>query len=593
MAWIQNANPPQNKRLEFNLENFSGGLNNRSSVIEQNQASEVLNMHFTHQDVLEKRLGMELFDGFVTPEPITHLAHYRPYIGDDILIRATNSKVYANDVLIKDVQGEIDSVNYQGLLFFADGDALYAYGTFPTVTGWYLGIVGNIPADHVVLKVKNPPSDYVPLGEIHLQGKTVIDYTAGTIHYEPCEKERLDAYLGSNVLPQFPRFIEIHKGRMFVSGVKNDDDNVFISDTQNPYYYAVGLPIQLPPNSDKIRGMIVYDDCLIVGRSQDVYYIIGDTNNPNYGFSLFELRKLNTHTGIANNKTFDIAHNFLFLLGSDGTAYAISNINVEGRILKTQIISGNIDLFKEPIGATRADLLDASAHFDDEYWYLTIGDRTLVYSYRYQAWTVFDYVDIYAPLRYYDDMIWGRKDGTVAKWSADSYTDNGRPIYALWVSKSFDFEEPTRYKQFREFYMVAHTYDYTNSDVRVTFEIDYSDMYNSIIVENKISYYGIAQYGGRFITRNINASVPFMIGRRARYMRIKIANSFPVQGQVNTFVDLYDVPRKFNYMCFRVMDVGKYFYYENGQWLEVTEEILSQPMRVYKINGDYELKGKR
>lgn len=592
MAFIQKTSPPRNERLEFNLSSFSGGLNNRSSVIEDNQASNILNMHFTHQDVLEKRYGFEPIDDIVIDEPITHVSVYKPYNSDDQIIRATNTKVYVGNTKIADVQGEIDSVNYQGLLFFCDGEDLFAYGTFPNVTGTYLQVIGTTPEVDVTLKVVNPPGDFVPLDKVHQQGKIVVNYDAGTIHYEPCEQELDDPYLGANLMPEHPKFIEVHKSRLFVSGDRKDNDNVYITDISTPYYFAVGLPIQLPPNSDKVRGMTVFDDAILIGREYDMYYISGDTNNPMLGFPLHSLRRVNTHTGIANHKSTDVAHNYLFFMGSDGFAYALATVHLDEKTVATQIISNNIDVFKEPIGITREELLDASSIFDGEYWYVTLGDLTLVYSYRNRAWTVFDYVDIYAPTKHEGELIWGRKDGKVVKFTED-YLDDGRPIYALWESKTFDFGSAVRYKQFREFFLVAHAWDFNDSDIRVTFEIDYSDVHNATIVDNKIAYWNKAKWGDRFITRNINASIPFVVGRRARYMKIRIANSHPVHNFVEREQDLYDIPKKYNYMGALVTSTNTFYYYENGNWTAITEQELKQPMRVYKINGDYEMKGKR
>jgi len=592
MAWVQDVTQPKKERFECNLEDFSGGLNNRSSVIEEHQASVMLNMHFTHQNVLEKRFGFTPIDELVLPSAITYVGMFKPYNAEDVLIRATSSEVYAGTTKIADVQGDISAVNHQGMFLFCDGEDMFMYTDVLPTSGTYVELKGNEPSGTYVLKVANPPSDYEPLDKVHVRGRTIYDFDSGTVHYEPCLNELEDVYLGVNLMPEHPRFITSHKGRVFVSGDRKDNDNVYITDMDTPFYFGVGLPIQLPPNSDKVRGMIVYDDALIVGREYDIYQIRGETNNPQLGFPLFELSKINTHTGVANHNSMNVAHNFLFFLGSDGVGYSMGTTRMDERFIHTQIISQQIDIFKEPIGATPDDVREAVAHFDGEYWYVTVGRYTLVYSYRYRAWTTFDYVQIRAPFHHYDKMIWGRPDGKVVEWSED-YLDDGRPIYATWGSKTFDFGSATRFKQFREFFLVAHAWDFNDSDVRITFEIDYADVRNAVTVENKISYWGRAKFGDRFITRNINASVPFVIGRRARYMKIRISNGADIVHEVATFNDLHDIPRKYNYMGAKVLDTGRYHYYENGQWIEFTDEQANQPMRVYKINGDYEMKGKR
>lgn len=593
MPFIQNVNPPKNKRVEFAISNFSGGLNNRLNTIDDNQASDILNMKFLYDDVMEKRNGYVRYDDLLLDEPITFMDLYRPYADEDVVIRATDSEVYFGDEKVADISGEIDGVNYQGTYLFADGNALYTYGRHTETTSAYVKIIGTHPKDYALLKVVNPPEGYEPLDKVHVRGVTVYNYDEGTVHYEPCENELDDVYLGANLLPKHPRFIQSHKGRLFVSGDKSDDDNVFMTNVNSPFYFAVSLPIQLPPNSDSVRGMAVWDDAVIIGRRDDMYRIVGSTANPELGFELFELKRINSHTGIANNKCLTHVHSFLFFLGSDGVGYAISTTRMDERLLATQIISQTIDVFKNPISASREDVYNASAVFDGDEWYVNLGERTLVYSYRVRAWTLYDSVDMRAPMMNLGELIWGRSDGTVAKFS-EEYWDYDKPILAFWESKAFDMGHPSRYKQFREFYLVAHAYDYMDTDIRVTFEIDYADVKSAEVIENMISIWGISEFGDRFADRNIKSSIPVMIGRRARFLRFKVSNGYrTVDFDVDRVEDLQSVQRKFYYMTVYVKETDSYYYYKRGVWTELDEQQVNQPMLVYQINGEYEMKGKR
>jgi len=593
MVWVQSTTPKPNRRQEFALNDFSGGLNNRALLIEDNEASKLLNMRFLQDNVLEKRTGFQPFDALILNAPITYMGIFKPYTSADELIRATNSNVYINQVNVANVLGEIDAINYQGRFFFCDGDKIRAYGKFTSTTSTYVQIVGTQPIGNVVLTVINPPTNFVPLDETHVRGVTIYNYTNLTVHYEPCVFELNDPYLGANVLPEHPRFIVAHKGRVFISGDKEDDDNVFMSHVTNPFYFSVALPLQLPPNSDNVTSLVVYGDNVIVSRKNDIYRISGETSNPALGFELFSLRKLNTHTGITNNKCASMVHNFLFFLGSDGIAYALSPGYSNTELLSTQIISNKIDIFKAPINATYDGIDSASSFFDDDNWYINIVDKTLVYSYRHQAWTVFDQVDMNASLVYNNELIWGRKDGRVAKFSTDYLDDGYKPIYAYWESKLFTMDNNSKYKQFREFYLVAHAFDDMDSEIRVAFEIDYADVKNSAIIENKIAIFGKSVYGDRFIDRNINASIPFMIGRRARHMRIKFSSGYEVIGTVNDVLSLDAVSIKLNYLTYFVTSVNAYYYYLDGVWIALSDNDIKQPMRVYEVNGEYELKGKR
>lgn len=592
MAWIRNSNPPPNRKLEFNLEDFTGGLNNRSSVIEDNQCANILNIRYTYNNALEKRNGFKPLNSYVNANPITYVSEFKPYVDVDQLVVASNNQITFDFTTSYAIAGEVDSVNFQGLHFYCDGVDLFVYGKFPQVGDTFTIIIGTPVATNTRMKVVDPPAGYTPLNASFTRGKTVYDYTAGTVHYEPCENELNDPYKGANLQPENPKFIQVHKNRLFVSGDHKDDDNVYITDSGNPYYFAVGLPIQLPPNSDKVRGMTIYDDAVMVGREFDMYKIQGDTNNPELGFPLFELRRINTHTGVANNHCFDVAHNYLFFLGSDGIAYALATTRMDERLVGTQIISQSVDIFSAPISAMQSDVLNARTVFDNEHWYVQIGDNTLVYSYRIRSWTMYDYVDMNAPFYWKDKLIWGRKDGKVVEWSND-FLDDGRPIFCTWHSKSFDFGSSVRYKQFKEFFLVTHAFDYNDTDVRITFNIDYSDVNVATTVENKLSIWGKAKFGDRFINRNINASVPSVIGRRARYMRVIVSNGYRVNNTVALPIDLLDIPEKYNYMGAYVTSESRYYYYFQGTWYPLTAEEVNQPMRVYKVNGEYEMKGKR
>ena len=67
---------------------------------------------------------------------------------------------------------------------------------------------------------------------------------------------------------------------------------VYISDILNPYYFPASLPIQLPPDGDKINCMRVFADSIIFGRDKDVYVLHGNTNRD--GDESYTLKKI-TH----------------------------------------------------------------------------------------------------------------------------------------------------------------------------------------------------------------------------------------------------------------------------------------------------------
>ena len=52
MAFIQSNIAPIEKEYYFSMKDFSGGLNNRSEVLNDNEASDLLNMMFTNGEIM-------------------------------------------------------------------------------------------------------------------------------------------------------------------------------------------------------------------------------------------------------------------------------------------------------------------------------------------------------------------------------------------------------------------------------------------------------------------------------------------------------------------------------------------------------------
>jgi hypothetical protein len=596
MAFIQNVKPPPNRIHTFSLRDFSGGMNNVSQLLEDNESPHILNLMWKDATILTKRMGSELYEydgATITHDaPITYMNEYYPYTDDRKLFTSTDDTVYVNGEVLQSVAGRVDGTTAMSQFFFVDGDKLFTYGQHPTTTSTFTGVVGTPPTGYSVLEVVSPPTGYTPLPEPNVRGFTQYDYNAGTVYYEPCEYELESPYLGANVVPDNPSFIELHKGRLFVSGVQEDNDNVFITDVNRPFYFPVYLPLQLPPNDDEVKGMIVFDDAMVVARREDMYLITGSTNNPDLGLQVFSLNKLNTHTGVANNQCMHVGHNYLMFVGHDGNMYGMSSAYTDGR-LATQIISQQLNIFDDPIGLTNEQLRGAVAFFHKDYFYVSIADKVLVYYYRNRGWAMWDSLHIRSFFEIEGELVFGDESGRLTHFTDDTRLDYGRPYVAHWESKYFDMNDANSFKQFREFYLVLHTFEKFFSDVRVTFMVDYTNVDNEISVKNTISRFGKSLFGDRFINRTINASAPNIVGRRARLMKFVIENGYTSYENVLSADALPNVLNKKNFMSVYVEDEGIYYYYKDGDWFPLTLEEYNQSVLVYQINGDYEFRGKR
>lgn len=594
MAFIQKVTPPPNQVHQFSLKDFSGGLNNNSELLEPNQATSVMNMSFTNDTIMEKRFGIEHFNETDYNGKITFIDEFGTYTDGDKFIVATDTHLYVDDVELVEVAGTVRGATYNGKYYFVDGDKLRVYGVFPHEAGDYVGIVGEHPGEgeYAVLTLVSPPEDYTPLSDEHTRGKEVYNFDEGTIHYEPSQLELEDAYKNGNVVPSNVKYIAVYDGRLYLSGDKDDDDNIFISDVNQPYYFPVATALQPTPNSDKVKGLLVYDDGVLVGRGEDMYFISGKTNNPEIGHELFKLRKINTHTGIASDDGMCIVHNHLFFVGSDGVMYALGTTKMDERLLHTQIISRQLDLFKEPFNFTYEDLESVTSIFHEEQWYVSIRDLVLVYHYRLRGWTIYDSHDATCFARINNEVVWGNSVGRLSSY-AENFLDYGEPFECKWSSKWFDMGDANAFKQFREFFLVAHTFRHINSDVRVKFEIDYVDVKNEVLIANQMSIWGVSVFGDRFITRNTNASLPFVLGRRGRQIRISLKNGYYPNDPVETEYDLQYIRELYVGYLVYVNEEETYFLYTDEGWEKQEVAQLDQRMRVYQINGEYEYRGKR
>jgi hypothetical protein len=592
MPYIQRTTPPANKVHTFSLRDYSGGINNASDLLEQNEASDLMNLIHSDVVLLEKRKGQEYIGEFVYGSPIRFIDEFKPYNHSNVMIVGTDTHVFINEAVLTDVHGRMDGVNHKGKYFFTDGRKLYVYGLFAQTNSTYDRIIGTPINQFVLLEVVSPATGHAQLDQTHTTGVTVVDYTNYRVFYEPCKLEFEDPFKGANVAPASVQFIVSHNGRLFMSGDEKDDDNVFITDVKTPYYFPVYLPMQLPPNSDKVKGLEVFDNSVVVARGLDKYVISGNTSNPNLGMDVFMLKRINTHTGIATDNVMDVAHNYLFYLGNDGSFYALDTTRDDGRTIRTTSISKKLDLFKAPFNLTKEDLKDANSLFVDDFWYVRIKDVLLVYYYPTRSWVYFRGVEPTAMYEKDGKLIYGLENGRLAQFS-DTMSDFGKPYKCYWYSKFYDMGDANAQKQFRDFFIIAHTYMDYDSDIFLTFEVDYSDVTNRVMIENQIAVWGKTKFGQRLINRLVNESFPIIIGRRGRNIRIKFMNGYQADGEVDTREDLTYYVNRRQGMVLYVREDETYNLYDNSEWIVLTNEQMFQKMKVYQINGDYEFRGKR
>lgn len=587
-----------NPQSPFKIDNMVGGLNNRSVIVKPNQAMDVRNMDFYDMQIMEKRKGTEQLTQYPSINAeITFLDYYYPYTDTPQPVVASNAHVNfglngSNYLSTSNCIQMIDGGNFNGYYFWADGGGLNCYGKFPQSNGTNITVVGTPTNVYQTFKVVSPPNGFTPAPSPATVGVTFYDYNAKQVYYEPCAQEVNDSYKGANVVPLNPRYIETLKGRMYCAGGLASDNQIFIADINNPFYFPNATSVQLSKNSDSIQGLYSFDSSIIIGRQNDIYSLSGDTNNPSLGQALFTMRKLNTQAGLAGNACASVAQNFLYFLGHDGNIYALTSSFTNEKLMASNLISTNLNLFESPFNFTTSQFADAHCAYHNDFWYLSIGDYILVYSFRHQAFTVFDNIKSRDYIVYNGDLLWGTDTGIVCHFSDTLFTDLGVPYKSWWTSGWLDFGDQSNFKHFMEIFCSAQTFA-NKSDIHLHFEVDYRDSNLEMLASTQRSIWGISKYGDAFVTRDVNYTQPFFLGERGRRMRITFSNGYYLTDSVTNIDAVNNYPGKVEGMLLKETDTGGYWAWENDGWIAKTSDDLNQPMRVYSINGLYEIRGKR
>lgn len=594
--WYQHNTPSPNRVQSFTIKEFTGGLTNRSTYPSMNQALDILNMEFADEHAMRKRAGTSRVNDIEMHAPVTHIGTFRPYTDTDMEVVCDGITLRIGEEEVElpkaDVGKLMDAVNHMGAYFFTYGRNLYAY-TKAQAEGTYVKLTGEDDGEYHVFRIISAPMTYTPLDTEHDQGVRVYNMNAGTIQYQPCQLELEDPYKGANVVPKNSSFITQHKNRLFVSGNVKDDDNVSISDALNPYYFPAALPIQIPPNSDKVNGLAVYDDAVLVSRTHDLFAITGDTNNPELGFERFKLRKLNVHIGFMNNRVAHSAHNYLFYLGADKNVYALSSVRQADRTLVTNLLNKHLDFKREPFTLTDEELNNACGVFHEDMYYLSVGSDVLLYSYQHQAWTRYNNLNITSFTLSGMKLHMGDADGHVKAFDNSTYMDKGEPFLARWTSTWIDMGDAPSYKHFKEFMLLGQAFNDTVSTVRVSFEIDYANVNHTYDVENKMSRWGVSAFGDRFITRNISESFPLHIGMRGRVIRFTLESGFEKKKVLADTGDLLREIEMRNNELFYLQDMDEWHVYRNHRFEQIEPAKLNEPMSVLQVSGDFEFRTKR
>ena len=569
----------------FTLSTFGGGLNNVNgdTAIQDNQATDCKNMMFISDEIMEKRYGTSAIDEFVLDGAITWIDMYRPTIGEPQMIRATDSEVYCGETKICDVNGRIKGANYIGKYYFVDGKHLYVYdGTtyyqvcntnsytteevaangkdffvkqipdYVTVDNPLYFLVGTTKVTLDIAEIDREnnkitvasghtakvPKDtvvyfFTPLDSSHLEGTEVWDTVNHYAYYEPCENQLNDEFAGTQYIPDQPDTLIIHKDRVFIAGDSEQPHGIYMSALASisPIYFPVGASLSAKPDGQKIVDFVVFDNALVVGRHTDIFVIYGSSEYQDISADPFYIRQMDSSTGFMSANCGALLNNFFFYLGYDGRFYKLNTPTTFVEYLMTRPLTDVVDLYSSPLNLTKEDMSDISTIAHNNECIFNIKDKTLVYSYRNQAFTYYEGWNGRSLYTDGIDVFIGRADGVTAKVDPTVYSDLGKAIEAVYETKRFDLNSPINYKYFIQCLLSAHAYDDYVSSIMFQVEVDFYYKNNAPIIYNKhkinanLSNFNVTAPEKLSSAKNIIKSEWIKLNYRGRTIKFKFSNN--------------------------------------------------------------------
>ena len=607
--------PTTNTKLSFVLNDFSGGLVNNvnDAKMKDNQSPDMLNMMFRVDGLLQKRPGTIFINETPFVDDLIRAIPYEYEANREVLLYLNSQGLYykSNDEFkcVWENNGlDLKYAHFMGTLYFTDGLFIYSYNH----------------TDKKTCKIVNPPSDFTPNPKPAVTGvhkdKLIKTLSSGVNvyekWYEPCQYELEDGYKGSNFIPPCIDCFIVHKDRLYISGGSFSPNMIWISDLLNPFYFPSALPIQTPPDDDVITAFHVYNDELIIGRRDSIYALFGNTNR-NDSIEQYRLTKVNSHTGMANSYSADNLYHMMFFAGTDGNFYKLNPPTTSNNTLYTSQLNTTLDITMPPFNLVSDDIRSAITIFDGSngLWYVQIADITLVYSYQLRAWTRYNKIDATDFFKINNVVHFSRLTGCIYRFADkegnqkyyDDYFDLDTgdviqlPICAYWTSRNMDLGTPSRVKQFRDTYITSECFDDYATTVNVKYEVDYVDIREEFKIENEVSKWDRAIFDvSKFVSRNIDRSLPLMINRRGRTIKVYFGCGYEYWGSMPTvpppgLISEYQLVyvKEDEKLYLRVPRRDGFTDKKDKYFIEFPKEELNQALLVHNIMGIYELKGYR
>lgn len=609
-AYRNNPRPWIDERY-FTIDKFSGGLNNvePDNLIGDSESTDCMNMRFTDDMIMEKRPGIDIYDnenyGQIEGK-ITWTDVYRPSLKEPLIVRATNKEIYIGSKKISDVNGTVRGVTYINKYYFVDGNALRVYDInkdkvyriirepiehleekttantttiklkkIPEITkvgdtviilaasmkteSNYESTVKAIDVENKTitvnasisteLPVDTPIFFYKPKDEKNVVGEEVFDDENGIAYYLPCELEIADSYAGESYMPDSPSVITVHNSRLFIAGDKEQPHGIYMSKTVQPLYFPSAAGLTVKPDGDKIVDLVVFDNALIIGRTNDMYALYGNSEYQDIAKDPYYIKQMDVSCGFMCSKCGALLNNYYIYLGSDGRFYKLNTPTTFVEYLMTSPLPHKCDIYEKPLGIKRNTEVNVYAKAYRNEIYFCINDEfVIVYSYDNMAYTYYKGWLANSITIFDNKLLIGRTDGVLAFYKDDEefYNDLNKPIECRYETKRYDVTGSLPLKFFKQFSITSYAFDENLSNIHAKVEVDYNEMVLKNPIPSNLSRFDNAQWNlNRFDSTNLFVSWYYQLNIKGRTIKFIFSNNIANEGMrifdINVLYTIRDI----------------------------------------------------
>lgn len=388
------------------------------------------------------------------------------------------------------------------------------------------------------------------------------------------------------------KFGIFYGGRQIVAGVATQPNRLYISNAtaMDDFTVTTGGTAPQPDNSteapgatvfsgtpayaeanvidinkddgDKITGLAKYQDVLIIFKERSVWQLTFDA-----AASSVDVQQINGAVGAVSHRAIDNMENDVIFLSRNGYYVLGSEPNYFNAI-RTNELSSRINPVIQTISA--ANFEKVSSLFSGYVFRSSIpsggtttNNKTITYDRRYQSWSVLNEENANAYSEFIDTsnvkhLYYAADDEAKVYEINTGYSDNGTAIDAYFVTKAFDMDDFSQYKQFID---VDLLFRQLSGTVTVTFITDGEEIVKTSTVSstNNTDYtwgasdgWGEYEWGGEATTAmatstgSTTQNVPyrFKLNKIARSLKIKVSNANDNENFVLLGIKIYYRPYK-------------------------------------------------